>query len=408
MFRYFACAWPALLTVALCCFALPGVAQADFQPGYVVTLAGDTLRGQLDFRGPAYNSKHCRYRSARGAEPQAYVPAEVRSYYTAGRYYVPLPWRPDAAGLRFVEVLAGPVLTVVFGVDSLGKDRFFLLPAPGEPDVVELIRTPQRRRSSSGQILTGYDETFRYTLTSRLTAAGCQPTPAQVRSWTLGYSQLRHLAAAYNSCAMGAARVRQSRRTAHAVYVLAGGTTVPGYHPGYYEILTPGQLAGAYGLEWQLTPQRYGRRGALALGWCRATATDFAATTSFANVVAGVQAYHYRVRSHLNRLSFSARRFFALRGGPVRAFGEAGIGLCFFEDKATVTELSPVGVVSVRQEAPPNTGPQLVVGGGLDAGRWRLLLRGQVDWHAYYFGAWSGTAGVGYAFIQRRAPVQRL
>ncbi|MGI4863169.1 MAG: hypothetical protein ACRYFZ_04550 [Janthinobacterium lividum] len=39
-------------------------AQVDFRPGYIVRPAGDTVRGDIDYRDARFNARQCRFRRA--------------------------------------------------------------------------------------------------------------------------------------------------------------------------------------------------------------------------------------------------------------------------------------------------------------------------------------------------------
>ncbi len=56
------CVLPLMLSAGLTTFSAK--AQADFQPGYVVRPAGDTVRGEIDYRDARFNAMQCRFRVA--------------------------------------------------------------------------------------------------------------------------------------------------------------------------------------------------------------------------------------------------------------------------------------------------------------------------------------------------------
>ncbi|MFL9844691.1 hypothetical protein [Flavobacterium rhizosphaerae] len=74
----------------LCLFVFTGInAQSNFKPGYVVTLMGDTLKGDIDNRSEKYNTLVCDFRNANSDATTSYHPDELKSYHIEnGKYYV--------------------------------------------------------------------------------------------------------------------------------------------------------------------------------------------------------------------------------------------------------------------------------------------------------------------------------
>lgn len=76
-----------LLLLLPCCNL---IAQNNLREGYVITLQGDTLRGDLDFRTAAMNSKQCVFRQNGTSSFVTYQPGEIQGYryLNNGIYYV--------------------------------------------------------------------------------------------------------------------------------------------------------------------------------------------------------------------------------------------------------------------------------------------------------------------------------
>ena len=62
----------------------------NFEPGYVVTLTNDTLRGEIDFRTDTQNNLRCRFKKEGQNSTVEYLPADISLYrFTSnGKYYV--------------------------------------------------------------------------------------------------------------------------------------------------------------------------------------------------------------------------------------------------------------------------------------------------------------------------------
>ena len=98
-------------------------AQADFRPGYVVTNAGDTLRGEIDYRGNILMGRQCTFRAGRGTDEVRYSPAELVAYhFDEGRYFQSR--RVDGEGLVFLEVLVQGELDVYYYKGKSGEHYY--------------------------------------------------------------------------------------------------------------------------------------------------------------------------------------------------------------------------------------------------------------------------------------------
>jgi len=64
-------------------------AQSDFRPGYILQNNGDTLFGQIDYRGEEYNSKNCCFKADSDLQITCYLPGQIASYrFTNGKFFV--------------------------------------------------------------------------------------------------------------------------------------------------------------------------------------------------------------------------------------------------------------------------------------------------------------------------------
>ena len=124
----------------LLCFGLSwgaGHAQDNLREGIVITLQGDTLHGQIDYRTDAKNAQQCWFLSDDASDVHIYKPGEITAYrfLDNGRFYVsrsvPLP-----DGLQrtcFLEyVLSGKMSLYTVRIDA--KDYHFLEDESGRAD----------------------------------------------------------------------------------------------------------------------------------------------------------------------------------------------------------------------------------------------------------------------------------
>jgi len=54
-------------------------AQTDFRSGFIIHLAGDTLYGEIDYRGDLLMSRVCKFKDKKG-EITAYDPDDIEAF----------------------------------------------------------------------------------------------------------------------------------------------------------------------------------------------------------------------------------------------------------------------------------------------------------------------------------------
>ena len=101
-------------------------AQQDFRPGYIVTAAGDTLAGEVDYRGDLALGSEIRYRSA-DRKATVYTPGDLTAYgFDDGRTFVAHTVEGTS---RFLEQLTTGRITLYYFRDDLGDH--YLVDKPG-------------------------------------------------------------------------------------------------------------------------------------------------------------------------------------------------------------------------------------------------------------------------------------
>ena len=83
----------------------PVAAQAFFESGYVVTLEGDTLRGEIDNREWVRSPKRVRFRRGEAEPVQAFTPHQIAAFYVSGELYERRAVRIDETSLRAGETV---------------------------------------------------------------------------------------------------------------------------------------------------------------------------------------------------------------------------------------------------------------------------------------------------------------
>lgn len=121
-------------------FALCLPAQAAFQPGYIVTIKGDTLHGEVDMYSPQAMKHLCRFKSTETGKVTRYSPNELKSFATVDltRRFISatVPYFFKDKRL-FLEVLQQGRLNLYYTFDVLLNDQFYV--SKTEADLVDLM-----------------------------------------------------------------------------------------------------------------------------------------------------------------------------------------------------------------------------------------------------------------------------
>jgi len=97
-------------------------AQTDFRPGYVIELSGDTLFGEVDYRGDLMMGDSCRIRISK-EDIRTYYPGQIAGYrFTDGKYYVS---RQVEGRYAFLEYLINGRINIFYVRENDG-DRYYI------------------------------------------------------------------------------------------------------------------------------------------------------------------------------------------------------------------------------------------------------------------------------------------
>ncbi len=120
-----------LITLVLAVCAAVAFAQQNLRDGYVITLEGDTLRGVIDFRTSAMNTKRCVFKQDGATEFKTYLPGEIDGYRFTnnGVYYITKNVMNDN-GTREM-VFAEYILRGNMSLYQVGADEMLLVDEDG-------------------------------------------------------------------------------------------------------------------------------------------------------------------------------------------------------------------------------------------------------------------------------------
>ncbi|RTQ50153.1 PorT family protein [Hymenobacter gummosus] len=216
---------PALLVT------LATQAQTNFRPGYVLPTEGDTLRGQLDFRGERRNSRLCRFRPAEGGAVTDYRPEQLRGYGVAGgaQYQtisvkvlrqISATETDSLPQTLFAEALVLGPASLLYLHDPGDAARFFL--RMGQQPAQELLQRSEDVRVN-GQTLRRKTDEFRRTLAASM--KDCYAVQPELTQVQLTHNSLIKVVRLYNECvgAKPVVPVSAERRNRARLALVAGG-----------------------------------------------------------------------------------------------------------------------------------------------------------------------------------------
>lgn len=185
-------------------------AQADFRPGYLVRPAGDTLRGEIDYRDARTSATQCRFRPSPGAPATVFSPTELRAYgLPAERKHYRALTPAGAPQPAFLEVLVSGAANLYALRDADRADHYYV--ATETFPLTELVHRKVMQEQAS---VMHEQNIYRTTLAQAL--AGCPVAQTQLPALRYTAAELARAVAAYNNCQAPPADV--------AAIAAAGGT----------------------------------------------------------------------------------------------------------------------------------------------------------------------------------------
>ncbi|GAA4375555.1 hypothetical protein [Hymenobacter koreensis] len=192
-----------LLLVALLFVSGVSLAQSEFRPGYIVPLTGDTLRGEVDFRGAQRNSTVARFRATATATPESFQPDRLRGYgFRNGKVYEAQTLTPPngTAARYFAEVLEQGKMSLYYLTDAKGKELYYVAVQGQEPVLLEK-RTEKvvlEAGTTSERKVMQENNLYRATLASLMT--DCPAVRVGLIRLSYAESKLRETVRSYNAC----------------------------------------------------------------------------------------------------------------------------------------------------------------------------------------------------------------
>jgi len=114
------------------------MAQTNFRPGYVIKLNGDTLFGDVDYRGDLLMSKKCSFRAANEKVVVDFTPSEISSYrFINGKYFVAKNVKNST---YYLEFLINGKINIYYLRDEAGEYYFI------EKEGLDIVEIPYEEK----------------------------------------------------------------------------------------------------------------------------------------------------------------------------------------------------------------------------------------------------------------------
>lgn len=98
-------------------------AQKDFKPGYIITNTGDTVHGEIDYRGDYLMNQKCTFRHNVSNTESVYYPGDILGYrFPGSKYYITKEINNAPVFLEYL--VNGQVSIYCYRTD--GEDRYYL------------------------------------------------------------------------------------------------------------------------------------------------------------------------------------------------------------------------------------------------------------------------------------------
>ncbi|MCC3156584.1 PorT family protein [Hymenobacter sp. 15J16-1T3B] len=207
--------------------SLTAQAQTNFQPGYVLSLSGDTLRGSINFRDWDQNPKTVEFRPASGTS-RTYHTGGIRGFGVAGEQYTSASVQVDASPHQVQNLPSSPAFyarqdsiflrTLVAGPKSLyyykdrnSKEHFFIR----QREQFELLIYKQYLQAKSIVANKGYIGQL------QLYLADCPTLAPRLRGAAYTQQSLTDVFSAYYTC-VGQKPQAASQQRANPTHVYFG------------------------------------------------------------------------------------------------------------------------------------------------------------------------------------------
>jgi hypothetical protein len=121
-----------LTLISLLCFS-GLIAQTNYRPGYVIANNNDTLKGFIDYRGDARNSKKCDFKQSPDSKVIEFLPKDIKAFrFNDGKFYVSKKIISEKnESTVFLEFLVNGIADLYYLKEDNDEDHYFIEKSDG-------------------------------------------------------------------------------------------------------------------------------------------------------------------------------------------------------------------------------------------------------------------------------------
>ncbi|MCB2406843.1 outer membrane beta-barrel protein [Hymenobacter lucidus] len=216
----------SVLFIGLLFSSSAAFAQANFRPGYILPLTGDTVRGSIDYQGELRNSLLCRFRPTAEAAVVEYQPAQLRGYgFSTGRDLQSRQLPGTAAKQAFLQTLVLGKASLYHSINDKDKDLYYAGAGTTGP-LEALIQQDSTQSGNDAQRYTTLQQVRTYPFRNVLwkLMADCPSVQAKLVRLELKEAALIKTFEAYNACgADGKPQYVVKKQTSKLRFAALGG-----------------------------------------------------------------------------------------------------------------------------------------------------------------------------------------
>lgn len=190
---------------------LPSFGQENYQPGYIVSLAGDTIYGQVDYRNWELNPDKIYFQDESDKVKRSYTPLDVRAFSVQDEFYIRAivqaeksPYKTntlnDVAEVTlsidtiFLQTLVEGLKSLYYYKQQNGKEQFYVL----QPSGIALLIQKKYLKNQNGRSTVA--ENRRYLGQLALYLQDCSSIQSKLEDVQYTRSSLQQLFDAYYRC----------------------------------------------------------------------------------------------------------------------------------------------------------------------------------------------------------------
>ncbi|UOQ53556.1 outer membrane beta-barrel protein [Hymenobacter cellulosivorans] len=202
-------------------------AQTSFRPGYIVPLAGDTVRGTVQYQSGQGNGLRCRFQIAADQTVAEYQPEQLRGYgFTKGQDYQSQQLAGPAGRRVFVQAVVLGKASLYRFINEQDKDCYYVGTDAKAPLEALIQKDTLQANSNKDVYAKTLVRTYPFRNVLWKVMADCPSVQTTVARMELAENSLVRVFSAYNACMGGATNQYVAKKQVATVhFVVLGGAS---------------------------------------------------------------------------------------------------------------------------------------------------------------------------------------